>query len=1029
MAEELSSAYVAIMPSLKGFSSALAKEMGKVNASPIGEKLGASLSSGFNAKIGDIGAGLTSKFTSIAKTGVAAISGIGAAVGTLAVSGGITRALNLDNAEQALTALGMDFQATMESCNEAVQGTRFGLDAAAKVAGNLGASGVASGQAMTDSLKSVAGIATITGDSLEEIGTVFAQVAAKGRLQGDELIQFSERGISAAGALADYLGKTTAEVQEMVSAGEISFQIFADAMYASFGDAAKGANNTFQGAAANIRSALSRLTAKFADPSLDGLRRVFVAAIPVIDQLSSSLDPLVDRFSALVDKGVARAESALSVFSSQLTEGASVADAAKAALEELTGVDFGSIVQGAKTIAGVIASIGLIGPALTGISKVTPVLTSAFTGIAAGASATFGAITSSAGAMVSKVSASMKSGFAGDVFGGLKSSFDAAFGDIASKASSSFSTVRYAITGAMGIAVRDVQGSAVKLAQPFAEVKTKAQTAFSGIASKLGAEVSKVSPKVAQIGTGIATSVSSGVSRSKTFLTSFAGSVGTAAKNAASRFKANFKISSFAKTQFAAASTAAKGVGSAMMGGLGALTAFSGAFMAVGAAAVAGGVDVQKWADDLNAKIAALAQNLPTMASDFAKVIPSIAQSLAAALPSIITALTTAFSAIVQVVPEVLPSVMDGVGQLVSGILSALSASAPTLMQSGMTLFMGLVNGLVAILPQFTAALPGFVSSVCGLIVANLPALIQAGVQLFTALVDSLAMVLPVLIGYLPQIIQSVSAALIENLPTLLNAGMSLFMALAQALIQVAPVLIPMIPDLVIQLIGAISAMMPQFGAAAGQLFGMLVSAVPGIAGSLLGALSDLLGKLPGAVGDFVGSMIEAGKNLIGGLVQGLKDGVGSAIEAITGVCDSVYQGVCDFFGIHSPSRLMRETFGFVVDGAVLGITDNKNQMTKGISELTGAAQKALDSAKLNANFAVGGEAYIRPYDARFDDDMGKYSPNFDLGVEKTVEKSGDQYVLNIDGVSMVAEGEIEEILMRLFAVMKREGRMTNVIV
>lgn len=318
---ELASAYVTIIPSLKGAQRTIANELNGINVEGTGKKWGSSL-------VGSVGGG----FTRIAGVGVKAMGAIGAAVGGLAIGGGISRAMKLEQAEMKFKAMGINVESAMKSCNEAVLGTAYGLDAAATVAASLGASGVQAGDQMTSSLKAVAGMAAMSGRSMEDVGLIFGKVAAQGKLQGDELTQFAESGINATAALANYLGVTQAEVREMVKNGEIDFQTFSDAMYATFGDAAQNANETFQGAMSNVMAALSRLGAKFASPALDGLRKIFVALIPVIDAFSAALDPAVEAFTAFVEAVSGRVVAGLEAFSNTLSNGGSALDAFKASL-------------------------------------------------------------------------------------------------------------------------------------------------------------------------------------------------------------------------------------------------------------------------------------------------------------------------------------------------------------------------------------------------------------------------------------------------------------------------------------------------------------------------------------------------------------------------------------------------------------------------------------------------------------------------------------------------------------------------
>lgn len=192
------------------------------------------------------------------------------------INGGKRRAMNLENANFQLQGLLKNEEAVaavMQNVSDAVDGTAYSLDAAAKVASQLAASGMKAGDQMFSALRGVAGVAAMTNSSYEDIGRIFTQVAGQGRIMGDQLLQLSGRGMNAAATLASYLTKigdgtkyTEAQIRDMVSKGQISFDTFAAAMDDAFGEHAKAANSTFEGALSNIKSALGRIGADFIKP-------------------------------------------------------------------------------------------------------------------------------------------------------------------------------------------------------------------------------------------------------------------------------------------------------------------------------------------------------------------------------------------------------------------------------------------------------------------------------------------------------------------------------------------------------------------------------------------------------------------------------------------------------------------------------------------------------------------------------------------------------------------------------------------
>ena len=224
------------------------------------------------------------------------------------ISGGIKRAMNLENAQFQLKGLLKDgdaVAAVMKNVNDAVDGTAYSLDAAASVASQLAASGMKAGDEMFSALRAVSGVAAMTNSSYEDIGRIFTQVAGQGRLMGDQLLQLSGRGMNAAATLATALGKSESEIRDMVSKGKIDFQTFAKAMDDAFGEHAKKANDTFNGALSNVKASLARIGAEFVTPLIKTngpLVELFNALRERINDVKSDIGPFVSFVTSAATK-------------------------------------------------------------------------------------------------------------------------------------------------------------------------------------------------------------------------------------------------------------------------------------------------------------------------------------------------------------------------------------------------------------------------------------------------------------------------------------------------------------------------------------------------------------------------------------------------------------------------------------------------------------------------------------------------------------------------------------------------------
>lgn len=217
-------------------------------------------------------------------------------------SGGWSRAMNLANAQFTVEGLKLDWTEMLKAINYGVQDTAYGLDAAAKAASSLAASGVeykesvdgANDSLMHTSLRAISGVAAMYNSTYEDIARIFTQVSGQGKVMGDQLLQLSGRGMNAAAILGQQLNRTEGEIREMVSKGQIDFETFAKAMDDAFGAHAKDANKTFQGALSNMKSALSRIGAIFATPIIEKTNEVFIALTNKIKEAQKALSDFTD---------------------------------------------------------------------------------------------------------------------------------------------------------------------------------------------------------------------------------------------------------------------------------------------------------------------------------------------------------------------------------------------------------------------------------------------------------------------------------------------------------------------------------------------------------------------------------------------------------------------------------------------------------------------------------------------------------------------------------------------------------------
>mgnify|MGYP002532607604 FL=1 len=122
--------------------------------------------------------------------------------------------------------------------------------------------------------------------------------------------------------------------------------------------------------------------------------------------------------------------------------------------------------------------------------------------------------------------------------------------------------------------------------------------------------------------------------------------------------------------------------------------------------------------------------------------------------------------------------------------------------------------------------------------------------------------------------------------------------------------------------------------------------------GAAFGGLSAFFGGLiSDAVTDaqkyFQGKIEECGGNIPLGILKGIKDGIVGIGEWIKEhIFTPFMKGFKAAFGIHSPSTVMAEQGGYIIDGMLKGVKDNISKFLNYIKEIPGKVLKAIGNIK-----------------------------------------------------------------------------------
>lgn len=222
-----------------------------------------------------------------------------------------------------------------------------------------------------------------------------------------------------------------------------------------------------------------------------------------------------------------------------------------------------------------------------------------------------------------------------------------------------------------------------------------------------------------------------------------------------------------------------------------------------------------------------------------------------------------------------------------------------------------IIQGLTQLITQASQTI---IPLVVQTLLENLPSIIAAGMDLIMALVNGVLDNIDLLVDCVLELIDVIVDKLIENLPKLIDGGIKLTVALANGLIKAVPDLLSKIPQIIYAIVNG------------------LVSGIPDV--------------------------MEVGKNMVRGVWEGIK-GMGDWLwNCVKGFFGGIVDGVKNFLGIASPSKVFAGIGGFMAEGLGEGFDDQFKDVKKAIeSNMNFDAANASINVSGNVQRQVGGVA------------------------------------------------------------------------
>ena len=395
-----------------------------------------------------------------------------------------------------------------------------------------------------------------------------------------------------------------------------------------------------------------------------------------------------------------------------------------------------------------------------------------------------------------------------------------------------------------------------------------------------------------------------------------------------------------------------------------------------------------------------LIEALPQIAEGALQLVLALVNGILANLPMLLNAALQAVVTLATGIANALPTLIPTIVQVVVQIVQTLIDNLPMILDAALQLITGLAQGVLDALPVLIVALPEIIMGIINFLLDAIPQIIETGIQLITSLVAALPEIITAIVAAIPQIIEGIISAVLGAIPQIIQAGIDLLISLIQALPQIITTIVGAIPDIITGIINAILNNIPLIIQAGIQLLTSLITNLPTIIIEIVKAIPQIIVGIVEALGKGVSQMAEVGVNLVKGLWQGIQSLASWLWDKVSGWISSIWDGICDFFGIASPSKEMGWIGEMLVDGLAGSIKDNGKDAVKAAEGMSADITDVMHGLAEDMETAL-------PTDFNVD---GNVHSTVTGGLGDTAKAGGFQLVLNIATFNNYTTDDIHQL-------------------
>ena len=260
-----------------------------------------------------------------------------------------------------------------------------------------------------------------------------------------------------------------------------------------------------------------------------------------------------------------------------------------------------------------------------------------------------------------------------------------------------------------------------------------------------------------------------------------------------------------------------------------------------------------------------------------------------------------------------------------------------------------MIESILGLIPLFIKSIGDGIVAILKLIADSGKEILDALTVVLLAIIRAIEQSIPPLIKCLGVLLDSLLQFIVEYIPKIIDAGMRLIIGFLKGIADNIDKVVEEGANVVVNFINGIASKIPDVIQSGVNI---ILSFINGIADAIrnntkpmIDAVDNLMDSVFYAIKEWIKHAVFSGGDLINGLIEGIRGAAKDLWTSMVGVVEDAWEGVKDFFGIHSPSTVAAEAGMFIDKGLAIGLEKFAGVVGKSATNVGETAMDSLSEA------------------------------------------------------------------------------------